>query len=110
MKRCCRDSISSMFSGLLSRGLWEFLPDVSSTTAVDIIKGDEAVGEVISRACRLRLRLSLSRYHCQCYYCELHVVVVTGGKHSTNPPKSDASNSDTTVATSNQINKGNISS
>uniref|UniRef100_A0AAR5P8P0 PH domain-containing protein n=1 Tax=Dendroctonus ponderosae TaxID=77166 RepID=A0AAR5P8P0_DENPD len=33
------------------------------------------------------------------------VVVVTGGKHSTNPPKSDASNSDTTVATSNQINK-----
>ncbi|KAH1024076.1 hypothetical protein HUJ05_003635 [Dendroctonus ponderosae] len=35
-----------------SRGLWEFLPDVSSTTAVDIIKGDEAAG---SRAFRLRL-------------------------------------------------------
>ncbi|KAH1011222.1 hypothetical protein HUJ04_000636 [Dendroctonus ponderosae] len=30
-----------------SRGLWEFLPDVSSTTVVDIIKGDEAVGEVL---------------------------------------------------------------
>ncbi|KAH1014557.1 hypothetical protein HUJ05_012410 [Dendroctonus ponderosae] len=38
-----------MFSRLWSRGLWEFLPDVSSTTAVDIIKGDEAVGEVISQ-------------------------------------------------------------
>ncbi|KAH1014476.1 hypothetical protein HUJ05_012335 [Dendroctonus ponderosae] len=37
------------------RGLWEFLPDVSSTTALDIIKGDEAVGEVISRAFRQRL-------------------------------------------------------
>ncbi|KAH1010711.1 hypothetical protein HUJ05_004964 [Dendroctonus ponderosae] len=41
-----------------SRGLWKFLPDVSSTTAVDIIKGDEAVGEVISRAFRLRLASS----------------------------------------------------
>ncbi|KAH1027692.1 hypothetical protein HUJ05_001152 [Dendroctonus ponderosae] len=29
------------------RGPWEFLPDVSSTTAVDVIKGDKAVGEVI---------------------------------------------------------------
>ncbi|KAH1028852.1 hypothetical protein HUJ05_002176 [Dendroctonus ponderosae] len=36
-------------------GPWEFLPDVLSTTAVDIIKGDEAVGEVISCAFRLRL-------------------------------------------------------
>ncbi|KAH1028501.1 hypothetical protein HUJ05_001855 [Dendroctonus ponderosae] len=38
-----------------TRGLSEFLPDVSSTTAVDIFKGDAAVGEVISRAFRLRM-------------------------------------------------------
>ncbi|ENN81719.1 hypothetical protein YQE_01881, partial [Dendroctonus ponderosae] len=38
-----------------SSGPWQFLPDVSSTTTVDIIKGDEAVGELISRAFRLRL-------------------------------------------------------
>ncbi|ERL93701.1 hypothetical protein D910_10988 [Dendroctonus ponderosae] len=44
-----------MFSGLWSRGLSEFLPDVSSTTAVDIFEGDEAVGEVIFRAFRLRM-------------------------------------------------------
>ncbi|KAH1018122.1 hypothetical protein HUJ05_005938 [Dendroctonus ponderosae] len=36
-------------------------PDVSSTTALDIFKGDEAVGEVISRAFRLRRNCLTSR-------------------------------------------------
>lgn len=33
------------------------------------------------------------------------VVVVTGGKHPSNPPQSDANNTETTVATSNQVAK-----
>ncbi|KAH1028999.1 hypothetical protein HUJ05_002306 [Dendroctonus ponderosae] len=62
-------------------GPWEFLPDVPSTTAVDIFKGDEAVGEVISRAFRLRLvqlllehiyfQLSLQTSYCYLFYGSL---------------------------------------
>ncbi|KAH1010855.1 hypothetical protein HUJ05_005094 [Dendroctonus ponderosae] len=56
MGTCLLDRFNCMIDCFLtSRGPWEFLTNVSATTALDIIKGDEAVGEVISRAFRLRL-------------------------------------------------------
>ncbi|KAH1028847.1 hypothetical protein HUJ05_002171 [Dendroctonus ponderosae] len=43
----------------MGRGLWEFLPDVSSTTAVNIIKGDEAKTVKIARRQQRRM---MSKY------------------------------------------------
>lgn len=34
--------------------------------------------------------------------------MVTGGKHPSNPPQSDANNTETTVATSNQVAKSKL--
>ncbi|ERL95314.1 hypothetical protein D910_12580 [Dendroctonus ponderosae] len=61
-----------------SRGLSEFLPDVSSTTAVDIFKCDEAVGEVISRAFRLRM---IQQLDSQSYLCRPAVQILEKHQH-----------------------------